>query len=173
MEIENGRKMATKMEKWTRKWDFGLILAIFPFGGQFLATSGPRPFSIFFPTSLGCLLRASFPSCKRPLQMYCRRVLNGTHFKRRARRKKLEKKQRMGPRSRDEPKGTNASLWFSARSCAFLRFPAKIFGFLRQSTVSQMLCFLGEGENLQKYQRRSAKICVRAQFVRFVPLSAP
>ena len=25
----NGQKMAAEMEKWTQKWDFGLILAIF------------------------------------------------------------------------------------------------------------------------------------------------
>ena len=45
----------------------------------------------------------------------------------------------------------------------FLRFSAKIFGFLRKSAVFcalQMLEILGEGVNLRKYLRFSAKICV-------------
>ena len=57
-----------------------------------------------------------------------------------------------------EPKGTNANLRFSADSCKNEWFSAK-------SCVSQMLCFLGKGENLQK----SAKISVWA---RLVPLGS-
>ena len=47
--MENGPRpeMAIKMEKWTRKSDFGLILAISVF--FFSAISGVGPFSIFFP----------------------------------------------------------------------------------------------------------------------------
>ena len=48
-------------------------------------------------------------------------------------------------RLRDKPKGIHANLRFSAGSCGFL-----------QICASQMLCFLGEGENLQK----SSKLCV-------------
>ena len=69
-QARNGRKMAIKMEKWTRKCDFGLILAIFSVSvAIFSAISGVRPFSIFFPIFRGFLLRASFPVCKSlPLQ---------------------------------------------------------------------------------------------------------
>ena len=58
-------------------------------------------------------------------------------------------------------------LRFSAVFCENQRFSAKI-------CVSQMLCFPGKGENLQK----SAKICENLRLgsvcpLRFVPLSAP
>ena len=44
----NGRKMATKTEKWTQKWDFGLILAIFSISAAIF-----RPFQAWghFPFS--------------------------------------------------------------------------------------------------------------------------
>ena len=72
-------------------------------------------------------------------------------------------------------KGTN--LRGQTPICGFLRVPAKICGFLQKSAkicVSQMLCFSGKGENLQK----SAKICENLRSgsvcpLRFVPLSAP
>ena len=67
-QARNGQEMAIKMEKWTRKRDFGLILAFFHFGGHFSAISGLGPFSIFFPIFPGFLLWASFPFCKWPLQ---------------------------------------------------------------------------------------------------------
>ena len=47
----------------------------------------------------------------------------------------------LGPRLRDEPKGTNANLRFSAGSCGFLRFPAKISGFLRKSAFPKCFVF--------------------------------
>ena len=72
---------------------------------------------------------------------------------------------KLGCAQGDEPKGTNANLRFSAGSCGFLRFPAKNQRFTAKICVSQMLCFLGKGENLQK----SAKICV---LTRFVPLGS-
>ena len=67
----------------------------------------------------------------------------------------------------DEPKGTSANLRFSAGSCGFLRFPAKI-------CVSQMLCLPGKGEN----QRKSARISENLRLgsvcpLRSVLLSAP
>ena len=86
---------------------------------------------------------------------------------------------------RDALKGTN--LRGQTPICGFLRLPAVFCGFLRFSAVScenqrfpakicvsQMLCFLGKGENLQK----SAKICENLRLgsvcpLRFVPLSAP
>ena len=64
-------------------------------------------------------------------------------------------------------KGTNANLQFSAGSCAFLRFPAKIGGFLRKSAVPKCFIFWEKArisENL-----RLGSVCP----LRFVPLSAP
>ena len=46
-----------------------------------------------------------------------------------------------GRASGDEPKGTNANLRFSAGSCGFLRFPAKISGFLRKSAFAKCFVF--------------------------------
>ena len=50
-QARNGRKMAIKMEKWTRKWDFGLILAIFSISAAIFRpfqASGHFPFSFPF-----------------------------------------------------------------------------------------------------------------------------
>ena len=77
----------------------------------------------------------------------------------------------VGPRLRGRTSGDKRqsavfceNLWFSAVSCENLRFSARI-------CVSQMLCFLGEGENLQKSAKnlRLGSVCP----LRFVPLSAP
>ena len=76
-----------------------------------------------------------------------------------------------------------AALWTNLRGqtpiCGFMRVPAvfcksQSLQFSAKICVSQMLRFLGEGENLQK----SAKICENLRLgsvspLSFVPLSAP
>ena len=59
---------------------------------------------------------------------------------------------------------TNANLRLFLRVDAVLGVSCENFRFSANSRASHVLCFLGQGKNLQK----SAKICVRA---RFVPLN--
>ena len=75
-------------------------------------------------------------------------------------------------------KGTN--LRGQTPICGFLRVPAVFCGFLRKSAVfceicvSQMLRFLGRGENLQKSVKISENLRLGSVCpLRFVPLSAP